>query len=89
MANKIIILDSDNKKLNGEIEELKSENKKLKEEINNLKYDFQKDIKLLKDNFNAINQSTIMKEDEKNFIFTEIENKMNKKIKKVLMEVIL
>ena len=79
MANKIIILDSDNKKLNGEIEELKGENKKLKEEINNLKYDFQKDIKLLKDNFNSINQSTIIKEDEKNFIFTEIENKMNKK----------
>ena len=83
MANKIIILDNDNKKLNGEIEELKSENKKLKEEINNLKYDFQKDIKLLKENINAIAQSTIIKEDEKNFIFTEIENKMNKKIKKV------
>ena len=78
-----LILDNDNKKLNGEIEELKSENKKLKEEINNLKYDFQKDIKLLKDNVNAINQSTIMKEDEKNFIFTEIENKMNKRIKKM------
>ena len=29
-----LILDSDNKKLNGEIEELKGENKKLKEEIN-------------------------------------------------------
>ena len=83
MASKIIILDSDNKKLNGEIEELKSENKKLKEEINNLKYDFQKDIKLLKENINAIDQSTIIKEDEKNFIFTEIENKINKKIRNV------
>ena len=66
------IIDKQNK----EIKNLK-ENEK---EINNLK----KQIKFLNYNMNLKNfdKSVIMKDDERNMIFSEIEKKMNKKIRK-------
>ena len=73
-----------------EIDGLEKENKELKNEINNLKNKNQilegkiekqnKIIEVLKGNF-VFDKSVIMKEDEENWIYTEIENKMNKKIK--------
>ena len=67
------IIDKQNK----EIKNLK-ENEK---EINNLK----KQIKFLNYNMNLKNfdKSVIMKDDERNMIFSEIEKKMNKKIRKM------
>ena len=72
-----------------DIDILKNENKELKEkqnkEINKLKEkeneinELKKVIKLLFEN----DKSVIMKDDERNIIFSEIENKMNKKIIKI------
>ena len=61
-------------------EELKNKKKLLKEKIENQ----DKEINDLKNTvFDFMNRSVIMKEDEKSLIFTEIENKMNMKIKKL------
>ena len=68
-------------KLNEKIENQNKEINKLKEkEINELK----QKTKLLFGNVKFENdKSVIMKEDERNMIFSEIENKMNKKIRKI------
>jgi len=81
-----------------DIEILKNENKELKEnqnkEINNLKNEnrtlfeiitkHNKEINFLKEEIDQFkNKSVIMKDTEKNMIFSEIENKMNKKIQKI------
>ena len=61
-------------------EELKNENKLLKEKIENQ----DKEINDLKNTlYDFMNKSVIMKEDEKSLLFTEIENKMNKKVHKL------
>jgi len=73
------IIDKQNKEINN----LK-ENEK---EINKLKDKFDKQIKkinILEDNLDDLkNKSVIMKDDERNMIFSEIEKKMNKKIRKI------
>ena len=68
-------------------EELVKKIDEMTEEINTLKY--QKNIEemnnLKKENLKDLydNKSVIMKEDEKKMIYSEIENKMNKKIKDI------
>ena len=76
----ILNLKNGNSKLNKEIETLKNENEELKnkiekqnQEINNLKINIDY----------LMNKSVIMKEDERNFIFTKIESNMCKKIKEI------
>ena len=59
---------------------LKVENNKMKLKIE----EHNKEIKNLKENIDKyINKSEIMKSDEKNMLYKEIENKMNKKIKEI------
>ena len=82
-------IKNENNELKKEIYIIKAENKKLKEEIekqnkeiNNLNEEIKKEfIEEIEDLI--IDESVIMKEDEKNMIFSEIENKMNKKIKQI------
>ena len=96
MFNEISILKDENNNLNKKIDEmnveiigLKNENKKFKEnngkqyiEVNKFKEGEIKDaIKGKKDLDN--NKSEIMEEDDKRMIYSEIENKMNKKIKEI------
>jgi len=78
LNNEMNIIKNENQNLNNEINNLKEENNKMKlkieeynKEINNIKYklfDF---------------KSEIIKCDERDMIFSEIENKMNKKIKEI------
>ena len=86
----IDILKNENKELKEKLELQNKEINKLKEkenEINKLKDKIEKqnkEINNLKDNLDEVkNKSVIMKDDERNMIFSEIENKMNKKIKKI------
>ena len=78
--------------MNKEINRLKIKNEELikkigemSEELNTLKYQNKNEemSNLKKDHIKALydNKSLIMKEDEKKMIYSEIENKMNKKIK--------
>ena len=94
ISNEMDIIKNENIKLNNEIDTLKVNNKQLNIEINNLKVEnnqmklkieeHNKEINYLKENIDKyINKSEIMKIDEKSMIFSEIENKMNKKIKKI------
>ena len=72
-------LKNDNKKLNIEINNIKKENaiQKLKIEEQN------KEIKYLKESLKYLFKSSIMKDDEKDIIYKEIEHKMNKKVKEI------
>ena len=86
----IDILKNENKELKEKLELQNKEINKLKEkenEINKLKDKIEKqnkEINNLKDNLDEVkNKSVIMKDDERNMIFSEIEIKMNKKIKKI------
>ena len=62
--------------------------KKINNQINQIKYNpikkdgYKTDLNLLEENIN-FKESTIIKEDEKNIIISEIENRMNKKIKQI------
>ena len=82
-------IENQNKEINNlkeklnEINELKDKIENQNKEINNLKEneinEIKKEIKLLFEK----DKSVIMKDDERKMIFSEIENKMNKKIKKI------
>ena len=70
----------DNEELKKEIDILKNDNKELRKIIENQN----KEITILKDSlFNFMNKSVIMRNDDKSFIFSEIEKKMNKRIKEI------
>ena len=82
----MIILKNENNELIKEINILKIENKEFRakieeqnKEINELK-EFKKEMKSLIEKI-YLEKFVIMKEDESNMIFIEIENKINKKIK--------
>ena len=93
--NEMDIIKTENKKLLNEIDSLKLDKNKLKNEINNIKFENNelklkieeqnKEIKYLKNIVKYIdkNKSIIVKENEKDMIYKEIENKMNKKIKEI------
>ena len=69
-----------NKQLNSEINTMKEEYNKMKLKIE----EYYKEINNLKENIDKYTtKSEIMKIDEKSMIFSEIENKMNKKIKEI------
>ena len=70
----------DNEELKKEIDFLKKDNKELRAIIENQN----KEINILKESlFNFMNKSIIMRDDDKSFIYKEIENKMNKSIKEI------
>ena len=79
------------KKNENEINELKENVEKQNKEINNIKEresenkikELKKQILFLFENAIENDKSVIMKDDERNMIFSEIENKMNKKIIKI------
>ena len=79
------------KKNENEINELKEKVEKQNKEINNIKEresenkikELKKQILFLFENAIENDKSVIMKDDERNMIFSEIENKMNKKIRKI------
>ena len=87
-TNEILI-----KKIEKQIKELKDKNEKQIKELNKKIETQNKEINNLQIlliyldkfglRFSFFNQSAIIKGDEKNFIFREIENKMNKKIKEI------
>ena len=87
-TNEILI-----KKIEKQIKELKDKNEKQIKELNKKIETQKKEINNLQIlliyldkfglRFSFFNQSAIIKGDEKNFIFREIENKMNKKIKEI------
>ena len=86
-------LKNENKEKDNEINALKNDIKELNNELNNLKNGYKGLIKESGEISNEINNiknknsdnSLIMKESEKSFIFDEIEKKINKKIKKIKM----
>ena len=70
----------DNSELKKEIDFLKNDNKELRKIIQ----EQNKEINALKDTlYNFMNKSVIMSVNDKSYIITEIENKMNKKIKQL------
>ena len=88
--NEMNIIKNENNKLNNEIDTLKKNNKQLNSEINTMKEEYNK-MKLkieeyykvinnLKENIKLLDKSVIMKIDEKDMLYKEIENKMNKRI---------
>ena len=68
-----------NNKLNNEIKNLKVENNKMKLKIE----EYNKVINNLKENKKLLDKSIIIKRDEKDMLYKEIENKMNKQIKEI------
>ena len=68
-----------NNKLNNEIKNLKVENNKMKLKIE----EYNKVINNLKENKKLLDKSIIIKCDEKDMLYKEIENKMNKPIKEI------
>ena len=81
-------IENQNKEINNLKEKLNEKIEKQNKEINNLKEkeinELKQKTKLLFGNVKFENdKSVIMKEDERNMIFSEIENKMNKKIIKI------
>ena len=95
IINEMIIIKNENTKLNNEINTLKINNDKINNEIFALKKENSemklkieeqnKEINNLKENVKFIDKgkSVIMRENEKDIIFKEIENKMNKRVKKI------
>ena len=90
----MIIIKNEKQKLNNEIDTLKKNNKQLNSEINTMKEEYNKmklkieehnkEINNLKENPDKyITKSEIMKIDEKEMLYKEIENKMNKRIKEI------
>ena len=68
-----------NKQLKNEINNLKVENNQMKLKIE----EYNKEINNLKENIKLLDKSEIMKIDEKDMLYKEIENKMNKRLKKI------
>ena len=95
IVNEMNLIKNENNKLNNEINNLKINNNQmnneiiaLKKENNEIKLKIEgqnKGINYLKENAKYIDKdkSVIMKGNEKDFIFKEIENKMNKRIKEM------
>ena len=79
MKSEINFLKKENQKLNNDIDLLKKENKELRNKIN----EQNKEILDLNEDIYYTNMTDLIKKDERNMIFTEIENKMNKKIQKL------
>ena len=78
--NQIVAIKSENNKLNNEIYTLKMENNQMKLKIE----EHNKEINNLKENPDKyITKSEIMKISDKDMLYKEIENKMNKKIKEI------
>jgi len=95
IVNEMNLIKNENNKLNNEINNLKINNNQinneiiaLKKENNEIKLKIEEqnnEINYLKENVKFIDKgkSVIMKENEKDMIFKEIENKMNKRIKEM------
>ena len=79
MKSEINFLKKENQKLNNDIDLLKKENKELRNKIN----EQNKEILDLNEDIYYTNMTDLIKKDERYMIFTEIENKMNKKIQKL------
>ena len=94
IINEMNIIKNENKTLNNEINTLKLNNNKINNEISNLKIENNeiklkieeqnKELNILKQKlYPFMNKSVIMRDDEKDIIIKEIENKINKRIKEI------
>ena len=78
--NEMIVIKNENNKLNNKIDALIIEKNKMKLKIE----EYNKEINNLKENLvKYISKSVIMNYDEKDMLYKEIENKMNKRIKEI------
>ena len=95
IINEMNIIKNENKTLNNQINTLKLNNNKINNEISNLKIENNeiklkieeqnKELNILKQRlYSQMNKSVIMRDDEIDIIIKEIENKMNKRNKKII-----